>query len=120
MPNIMGYLRRRYKKASTGTTVTHYGDHVGHNERWYIAMLAFSCDTTDNADIVVSEDTHGYDHVIGSQIDMTHGEWYFIRPQLWLEAGERFKFAWDGVVNTEVVEVHLTGHIQYLLRCEAG
>jgi len=82
-------------------------------------MLAFSPGTTDNADIIVSIDTHGYDHVIGSQINMTGGEWYFIRPQLWLEAGDRLKFAWDGVVNTEVLEVHVTGHIQYLKRGES-
>ena len=118
MPTEMGLLRRRYTKASTDITTTHYGVEVPDNERWYIAMLAFSCATTDNADIVVSIDTYGYDHVIGSQINMTHGEWYFIRPQLWLEAGARFKFYWDGIVNTELVEVHVTGHIQYLKPCK--
>jgi hypothetical protein len=114
MPTQMGFIRYRAKKVSTATTLTHYSPQVDHNERWYIAMLAFSCSTTANADIIVSIETHGYDHVIGSQINMIEAEWYFIRPQLWLEGGERLKFAWDGIVDTEVCEVHITGHAQYV------
>lgn len=120
MPKEMGVLRHRNRKVSTDTTATHYSGVVRHNERWYIAMLAFSPGTTTNADIVVAIDTHGYDHVIGARIDMTGAEWYFIRPCLWLEAGERLKYSWDGVVSTEVLEVHVTGHIQHLKQSRDG
>jgi len=114
MPQQMGFLRCRHKKVSTGITTTHYGNLVDDGERWYLAMLAFSCNTTDNADVVVSIDGHGYDHVISVQGNMQHAAWYAIQPQLWLEAGERLKFDWNDIVNGEVVQIHVTGHIQYL------
>lgn len=114
MPTQMGFVRQRYKKTSIATTLTHYGKVVPAGMRVYIALLAFSCSTTDNADIIISLDGHGYDHVITSQINMVHGEWYHYKPQLWLEAGERLKFDWDGIVNTEVCEVHVTGHYQWI------
>lgn len=108
-----GLIRYRHRKASSATTLTHYGEYVPDGVRWYVALLSFSAGTTDNADIVVSIDGHGYDHVIASQINMTGGEWYFVRPQVGLEAGERLKFYWDGVVNTEVCEVCITGYALY-------
>jgi len=117
MPRQMGLLRQRHRKTSTATTTDHYGRYVGDGERWYIAVLAFSCGTTDNADVVIAIDCRGYDHVITSQINMIHAEWYTYRPQLWLEEGERLKFSWDGIVDGEVVEVHVTGHIHYVT-CE--
>lgn len=118
MPQQMGFLRRRYTKASTDTTTTHYGVEVPDNERWYVATLAFKCSTTDNADVVVWVEMYGTGYVIGSQINMTAGEWYVVTPQMWVEAGERFRFEWDGIVNTEELEVHVTGHIVYTKPCE--
>lgn len=109
----MAFIRYRHKETSSAITFVHYGYHVPEGERWFIALLSFSCDTTDNADIIVSIDGHGYDHVITSELNMVAGEWYHYKPQLWLESGERLKFSWDGIVSGEVCEVHITGHIRY-------
>lgn len=108
------HVRHRHKATASDTTLTHYGDYVPPYLKVYVALIAFRCSTTANADVVISIDGHGYDHVVGSQINMTATEWYYYRPQLWLTQNERLKFDWDGIVSGEVVEAHVTGHYQYV------
>lgn len=118
MPKQMALLRSRHRNVATATTATHYGFYVPEGERWFLAVVAFYNDTTQNADLKVSIEGHGYDHVIGANQNGVKGLWDFIRPQCWLMPGERLKFYWEDIVSTEVCELHLTGHKQITPRCD--
>ena len=112
MPKKMGVWRERCTATADATTYTHYSDYVPEGEWWYLQRVSILNDTTASADCLISIDCGTHKHPLYYFANVTQNIENSQAIECWLRPGERLQFDWTGIVSTERLYVHVTGHKQ--------
>lgn len=109
MGNRLGKWQDQLKETSSDTTHTIYAPIVPDGEVWRCQRLAVRNSTTAAADVLVSIEKGGVKTYLYYFSNITVNEWSSVALETLVFPTDRLCFDFSGVVNAELVEVHITG-----------
>ena len=116
MATEMGMWREHLTGTASDITHTLTSAAVPSGERRYLAIVGCRTNTTADADCCCYVVSHGQRIPFFCALNMAANHLRSRRQAIWLTEGEHLEFAFSGIVNGEVVEVGITGHIQHKAR----